>query len=210
MLIVGLTGGIASGKSTVDRMFEDAGIPVICSDELAHQVVEPGSPALEQIREVFGEDVLNEDGSLDRAAMGTVVFHDEIKRKALESIIHPRVAEERDKLVRHFEGQGYEIMVVDVPLMYEAGWDKDSDHIIVVYTPRSVQLQRLMERDSMSREDAYSRIEAQASMEEKRKKADFLIENTGDPAYTRAQVADLIQHLEVLAEEMKTRKAVNR
>ena len=109
MLVVGLTGGIASGKSTVSRMFEQAGIPVICADELAREVVRPGSQGLAEIRRIFGDDVLDEEGKLDREAMARLVFQDRSKRKILESIIHPRVAEEQNKRLRTLEVKGIQL-----------------------------------------------------------------------------------------------------
>lgn len=193
MLVVGLTGGIASGKSTVSRMIQDAGVPVICLDELARAVVKAGKPALEDIRHTFGESVLGENGELDRAAMGAVVFHDREKRKALESIIHPRVAEEMSKRIEGLEKDGHAVVVVDVPLLYEVHWDRHCDLVVVVYTPREAQAKRLVERDGLSVEDARLRLDAQMPIEQKTLNADFVIDNSGSREQTRARVEEVLK-----------------
>ena len=200
MLIVGLTGGIASGKSTVSRMFGDAGVPVICLDQLAHEVVKPGSPTIDDIRKVFGDEVIDEAGGLDRKAMARVVFNNDIKRKQLESIIHPKVGEEKDRRVRLFKKQGHVMVIVDVPLLYEVGWETGCDLVVVVYTTRAVQEQRLMERDGLSEHEAKLRLDAQMSIEEKRRRADFVIDNTGSMQETHQSFEALINHLTKIAQ----------
>ena len=199
MLVVGLTGGIASGKSTVSRMFADQGIPVICADELARDAVRPGSDALQEIRSTFGEDVLDEHGGLDRAAMARLVFQNAAKRKLLESIIHPRVAEEQQRRLRRLELEGHRIAIIDVPLLYESGWEKAFDLVIVVYVPAEVQEHRLMARDTISREDARSRLDAQMPIEKKKKLADRVVDNTGGMKHTLDQVKSIMEELEALA-----------
>ncbi len=204
MLIVGLTGGIASGKSTVGQMFRDCGIPVICADELAREAVEPGSSGLKEIRRVFGNGVLNAEGHLDRAAMAKIVFQDPDARKLLESIVHPVVAEIKERTLKRLESLGHEIVVVDVPLLYESSWEKNFDFIVVAYVPKDVQEKRLMRRDNMSREEALTRLRAQMNIEEKKRLADRAIDNTGDPEQTRLQVENLLNHLKILAQRKKT------
>lgn len=199
MLVVGLTGGIASGKSTVSRMFADQGIPVICADELARDAVRPGSDALQEIRSTFGEDVLDEHGGLDRAAMARLVFQNAAKRKLLESIIHPRVAEEQQRRLRRLELEGHRIAIIDVPLLYESAWEKAFDLVIVVYVPAEVQEHRLMARDKISREDARSRLDAQMPIEKKKKLADRVVDNTGGMKHTLDQVKSIMEELEALA-----------
>ena len=195
MLVVGLTGGIASGKSTVSRMFREAGIPVICADDLAHEVVKPGSAALDEIRRTFGEEFLDSDGALDRVAMAGLVFQDKDKRRALESIIHPRVGEEREKLLQEFAAQGYKIVIVDVPLLYESGWTDSFDMIVVAYVPPDIQIQRLIARDSLAPEEARSRLDAQMPIDEKKELAERVIDNTGSMEHTREQVTNIIEDL---------------
>ena len=205
MLVVGLTGGIASGKSTVSNLFQQLGVPVICADELAHEAVKAGSPALEEIRREFGDDSIDEEGNLDRAAMARLVFHDPALRKKLESIIHPRVAEGRDSLLEAFSLQGHTVVVVDVPLLYESGWEKEFDLVIVVHVPRSTQEQRLVDRDGMTREEARARLDAQMPIDEKRQRADKIVDNAGSLNGTREQVESILNELRVMAD----RKADN-
>lgn len=203
MLVVGLTGGIASGKSTVSRMFEQAGIPVICSDELAREVVRPGSPGLAEIRRIFGKDVLDDEGGLDREAMARLVFQDRSQRKLLESIIHPKVEEEQNKRLKALESKGHSVVVIDVPLLYEVGWERFVDLVVVVYAPRQVQEERLLNRDGMSSADARSRLDAQMSIDEKRRLADRLVDNGNTLEHTRRQVATIIEELKEAAGSTK-------
>ncbi len=200
MFVVGLTGGIASGKSTVSGVFRDAGIPVICADDLAHEVVKPGSAALDEIQRTFGGEFLDSRGNLDRAAMANLVFQDTYKRKALERIIHPRVAEEQAKILLDLGNQGHKIAIVDVPLLYEAGLEESFDIVLVAYVPADVQIKRLMARDKISEEQARSRLDAQLDIDEKKKLADLVIDNSGSLEHTREQVLNIIEKLSLLAE----------
>ncbi len=200
MLVVGLTGGIASGKSTVSQMFREAGIPVICADELAHEVVKPGSAALDKIRQTFGDEFIDSEGKLDRAAMARLVFDDKSRRKGLESIIHPRVAEEQRKLIREFAAQGHNMVVVDVPLLYESGLEESFDMILVAYVPPEIQVQRLIARDRVSDKEARSRLDAQLPIDKKKRLAGRIFDNTGPVEHTREQVLGIIKELRALAE----------
>ncbi len=200
MLVVGLTGGIASGKSTVSQMFREAGIPVICADELAHEVVKQGSAALDKIRQTFGDEFIDSEGNLDRAAMARLVFDDKSRRKDLESIIHPRVAEEQRKLIGEFAAQGHNIVVVDVPLLYESGLEESFDMILVAYVPPEVQVQRLIARDRVTDKEARSRLDAQLPIDTKKRLAGRIIDNTGPVGHTREQVLGFIKELRALAE----------
>lgn len=199
MLVVGLTGGIASGKSTVSQMFRDAGVPVICADELAREAVKPGSRAFEEIRRVFGDRVIGPDGRLDRAAMAGVVFQDPGRRKTLEGIIHPKVEDERRRSLSVLQRQGHELVVVDVPLLYETGLDRSFDAVIVVYVPQPVQEERLEKRDRMTREAIRSRIDAQMPIDEKKRKAYHVVDNTGTIEETRQQFEKLLDELRNMA-----------
>ncbi len=204
MLVVGLTGGIASGKSTVSRIFQENGVPVVCADDLARRAVEPGSSGLEEIRRAFGIGVFDAQGELDRAAMAKIVFQDKEARKLLESIIHPAVSREKDRILAELESQGHEIVIVDVPLLYESSWQKSFDLVIVAYAPRDVQQQRLIQRDHMSPQEAQARIEAQMDIEEKKRLADNVIDNTGDLEHTRLQVENVLRQLRDLAHTKKS------
>jgi len=184
-------------------MFANLGVPVICADELARDAVKHGSAALEEIRHAFGHEVLAEDGSLDRVAMARLVFQDEARRKLLESIIHPRVAEEQQKRLHRLEREGHRMAIIDVPLLYESGWEKAFDLVIVVYVPRNIQEQRLMERDGISLEDARARLNAQMPIEEKKKLADGVIDNTRGKAHTLDQVKEILVQLKALAQSKR-------
>ncbi|HZG57724.1 dephospho-CoA kinase [Paenibacillus sp.] len=188
---VGLTGGIACGKSTVSRMLAARGAAIVDADLIARDVVRPGQPALAEVRAAFGAEVFAEDGTLDRKRLGAVVFADEASRKRLEGILHPRIREEiARQMLAWNRTEPERLVVVDIPLMYESGLDKRYafEDILVVYVPRRVQLERLMRRDGLSLEEAERRIDAQLSIEKKRELADVVIDNSGDLAETERQV----------------------
>lgn len=186
---IGLTGGIASGKSTVSRLLVERGALLVDADKIAREVVLPGSPVLEQIAVHFGSDMLLEDGSLNRKRLGELVFASETSRKQLESITHPAIRQEIQRQMRQYEQEHPErLVVVDIPLLYESGLSEMFDSIVVVYVPRSVQLQRLMERDGWNEKEADQRLNAQWSMERKRELADIVIDNSRSLEDTIMQV----------------------
>lgn len=188
MRVIGLTGGIASGKSTVSRMLRELGARVIDADAIAREVVEPGRPALTEIVAWLGRDILLDDGSLNRAKLGELVFGDSAARAALESITHPRITAAAKAALSAAERDGCAVAVLDVPLLYEAGWDRYVDEVWVVYVDVATQLSRLMARDSLTDSQAAARVAAQMSLEEKARRADIVIDNSGDPQDTAAQV----------------------
>jgi dephospho-CoA kinase len=204
MLVVGLTGGIASGKSTIAKMFSDRGIPLICADELARKAVEPGSSGLKEIERVFGNQVLDREGRLDREAMAEIVFRDPSARKHLESIIHPFVASEKERIIGELEVTGHTMVLVDVPLLYESGWEKSFDLIIVVYAPRDLQACRLVQRDKLSPDQAQARLAAQMDIEDKKNRADIVIDNTGDLEHTCQQVTAVLKRLETVVTDRES------
>ena len=188
-----LTGGIASGKSAVADRLAERGAIIIDSDVLARQVVAPGTPGLDAIAERFGTGVLRPDGSLDRPALGRIVFADPSARRDLEAITHPLIRERADAL-RAGAPEG--AVVIDViPLLVEAGLADQFDEIIVVDAPDDVRLARLTRRDSFSREEARARLAAQAARAERLAVADHIVENTGTMAELAASVDDLWGHL---------------
>ncbi len=196
MLKVGLTGSIAVGKSHVLGMLKELGCHVIDADQIARDVVAPGTPGLKLVVEEFGEIVLNKDGALDRQKLGEIVFGDEEKRKKLNSILHPIIIAVQDEMIRELEAKDPNgIVIIDAALMIESGGYKRLDRLIVVYCEPEIQLQRLMKRDGLSREAALSRIASQMGQQEKIKYADFLIDTSGDFAGTRAQVKTLFDQL---------------
>ena len=191
MIVVGLTGGISTGKTLVAGMLRDEGIPVFDADQTARDVVQPEKPAWKDIVAEFGEGVLAKDRTLDRAKLGAIVFSDTEKRKKLESFTHPRIREQIANDILGVAMKGGNLAVVDAALMIETGWSKDFFGVIVVDVPESVQLARLKARDKVSEEDAKKRIAAQMPLAEKRTHATWIIDNRGTQDETRAQVKAL-------------------
>ncbi|MCW2808386.1 MAG: coaE [Marmoricola sp.] len=186
---VGLTGGVASGKSTVAAALADLGAVIIDADALAREVVAKGTPGLDEVVAEFGEDLLGSDGELDRPAMGRLVFNDASARKRLEAIVHPLVFE---RIVALEDRAAEDAVVVhDIPLLAESGRADTFDAVIVVDAPPEVQLERMLTDRGWTREDAASRIAAQATREERRAIATHVIENTGTREDLRARVAEV-------------------
>ncbi len=198
-LILGVTGGIATGKTTVVRMLEELGAPVIDFDLLAREVVEPGKPAWKDIVAYFGERILQKDGSLDREKLSAIVFQDAEKRKKLESFTHPRIYEASVKRVNKIVEKDPDAVVqLDIPLLIEKNLEYMVHKILVVYVPRDKQVERLVERDGISREGAVDRLRAQLPIDEKLSKADFVIYNDKSLEETRRQVEGLWRTLKDL------------
>lgn len=186
---IGLTGGIASGKSTVSRLLVERGALLVDADRIAREIVLPGSPALDQIADRFGADMLLPDGSLDRKRLGNVVFSDAAARKALEEITHPAIRQEMMTQMRRLEEEHPQsLVVVDVPLLYESGLTDRFEEIVVVYVPQAIQLERLMRRDGLSEAEASERLLSQWDIEMKRERADYVIDNSNGIEETRQQV----------------------
>src|SRR5262245_52042310 len=185
---VGLTGGIASGKSTVAALFADRGVPVIDTDEIAREVVAPGQPALAEVVKMFGSGVLAADGTLDRSAMRTLVFSDPDKRRRLEALLHPRILEEMENRAA---GAGGPYQILQIPLLVETGLISRVDRVLVVDADESVQLERLRVRDGTAARAARQMIGAQARREARLANADDVIVNNGDRSTLDAQVARL-------------------
>lgn len=194
--VIGLTGGIATGKSTASRFFAEAGVPVVDADQLARQVVEPGQPAWEGIRREFGDAVLQSDGALDREALAEIVFRDPDARKRLNAIVHPRVAEEAARQVKRLLAADPEgIVVYDVPLLFETGSENRFELVAVVYAPRSEQIRRLRKRDGLTAEAAERRLDSQIDIEEKARRAQVVLDNRGSQEQLQAQVLELIRNV---------------
>ena len=204
MLIVGLTGGIATGKSSIAAMFERRGAHVIDFDVLARVVVEPGKPAWNDIVDFFGSSVLNEDRTLNRAKVGDIVFADKGKRRALEGFIYPRISEEYARLLGEInDGDPDAIVLADVPLLIETGMKGLFEKIIVVYAPREQQMERLIHRDGLDREAAMRRLEAQMPIEDKLKHADYVVRNSGSLEEAEIEVDGIYKSLLELRNERK-------
>ncbi|MBP8820072.1 MAG: dephospho-CoA kinase [Syntrophomonadaceae bacterium] len=186
MKIIGLTGGIASGKSIVVSVFRELGAIILDADQIARLVVLPHQPAWEDIVEFFGPQVVNEDESLDRAKIGEIVYNNPDSLKELNRITHPRIMQYyKDEMRRIKLEQPDAIVILEVPLLYETNMDKLCQQVVVVCVDRETQIKRLMERDKMSYEDAVRRINAQMPMDEKVRRADFVIDNRGSMEETK-------------------------
>ena len=200
MLKVGLTGSIAVGKSFVLGVLAELGCRVLDADRTAREVVEPGTPGLNAVVEAFGGEVLSKDGTLDRSRLGAIVFSEPEKRQRLNSILHPFIiTAQNDQLRRWQEEDPKVIAVIDAALMIESGSYRRFDKLIVVHCRPEVQVQRLMSRDAVSREEAGQRIEAQMSQEEKKSYADFLIDTSEGFESARRQTETVFRQLKDLA-----------
>lgn len=188
--VLGLTGGIGSGKSLVASMLSALGADLIDADQVARKVVEPGQPALAEIVAAFGPQMLQPDGRLDRARLGAVVFADAAARQKLDAITHPRI---REWMQREVEARADRpgLLILDIPLLYESGREGTVEKVIVVWVDRATQLQRLITRDGLTAEQAEQRLAAQLPLDEKRSRADEVIDNSGTPEQTRRQVEAL-------------------
>ena len=196
MLLIGLTGNIASGKSTVARLLSERGATIIDADVLARRVVEPGMPAFDEIVRRWGQEVVAPDGSLDRDALRRLVFSHHEQLEELNTIVHPEVAAYRDRLVDEARQRGDRLVVQDIPLLFERGLVDQFDRIILVDAPRPVRLERLMRERRLSETDAMDMITAQMPAELKRARADYLIENIGTVRELEERVSEVWQSLE--------------
>ena len=198
MRVFGITGGIATGKSTVSRMITELGFTVIDADEIAHQVMEPCQEAYKKVVAHFGEGILLENQEIDRKKLGSIVFHDEGKRQLLNSLVHPSVRKEMARQQKEAEDRGERAVFLDIPLLYENGLERFVEKVIVVYTDEKTQLERLMKRNQLREEDALARIHSQMPIEEKKKRADEVIDNRGSREETRRQVIKILQKYDLI------------
>lgn len=195
MRVIGLTGGIASGKSTVSAILRNEGAYIIDTDKIAHDITLPNQPAWHEIIEHFGKGILLSDGTVDRRKLGQIVFNDAKKRASLEKITHPKI---KSKVISEIEAarlRAHSLVVLDVPLMFEVGWNDMADEIWVVYVDEQIQLSRLMARNNLSRQDALDRIAAQLSLTDKIRLADVVINNNGSIESTQAQVIEALHQV---------------
>lgn len=196
MFRVALTGGIASGKTTIAEMFSDLGVPVIDTDRIARDVVEPGQPALAEVAAAFGPEVIGADGRLDRARMRETVFADANSRRRLEAILHPAIRAEMERQSAIAMGP-YQLLVI--PLLAEGGRTDHVDRVLLVDVPEALQIERLMRRDGATEAQARAALAAQASRAERQAIADDRLENTGQPGDMRAEVQRLHEKYVTLA-----------
>lgn len=200
MILVGLTGGLATGKSTVARMFQDCEAMLIDADLLARLVVEPNKPAWREIVKAFGKQILRPDRTLDRAALATIVFQNRTKLRQLGAIIHPRVAREQARLTREIaKKHPHAVILYDAPVLIEAGAHKRMDRVIVVTADRETQIARLRHRNHLTRTEAVLRIRTQMPLARKIKLADYVVNGTLPPEQLRREVAQIYTELRRIA-----------
>ncbi len=206
MLKVAITGGVGSGKSTVARMFKELGAVVLDADEAARAVVAPGQPAWEELRRAFGPEFFRSDGSLDRARMAHLVFNDPEARRRLNRIVHPEVAREMARSLADLEGRGVPLVLVEVPLLFECRLEGAYDRVIVVYVPPEVQVERSKKRDRRGKQEIAGILAAQWPLEEKRRRADYVVDNRGSFKDTRRQVSQIWRKLKKILLTSRAKK----
>lgn len=196
-VVVGLTGSISTGKSTVSKIFKEQGYPVVDADIGAREVVQPGTDGLNQIKETFGKQVILDDGTLNRAALGEIIFNNEKQRELLNGILSEHIRQWVVSKKDDYLKQKPAILVLDIPLLFESGYEKEVDQIMVVATSEEVQIERLMERDGISREEALKKINSQMSISKKIDLGNSIIDNNGTLSDTKKQVLEWINKLNV-------------
>lgn len=197
-VVIGLTGGIASGKSTVSKMFQGFHIPVIDADIIAREVVEPGKEAYNDIVKAFGKEVLEENGELNRPKLGSIVFHNEDKRLLLNNIVHPAVRKEMNAQKDRYIRENAQAVVLDIPLLFESKLTSLVDQILLVYVDNEMQMKRLMERNHFTEEEAKARITSQMPLQEKIALADKVINNNGTIEETKAQLSNILMEWNII------------
>src|SRR5574337_64838 len=195
MVVVGLTGGIGSGKSTVAAMFRRLGATVIDADQVAHELVEPDRPLFEAVVLAFGREVVGADGRIDRRRLGAIVFADPTARKRLEELLHPAIIEECERRIRQAEVSGTAVCLIDAALLIESGWHARFDAAILVEASEALRLDRLVRSRGLSQDDAMLRIRSQMPQAEKRRHAGYVIENEGPLEETERQVQAVWEQL---------------
>jgi dephospho-CoA kinase len=193
--LVGLTGGIASGKSTVAKILESLGAAIVNADALSREVVEPGREAWQEIVVAFGAEVLQPDQGLDRQKLRTIIFNNPAARRKIESIIHPRVRALAEQRIREHTATGFDVVVYEVPLLFEGNLHEWLRPVILVACDVDTQLQRLQQRDGLDRAQAQKHIDAQMSLTEKRRLADYVIENNGSLDELKRQVEAVLEKI---------------
>ena len=204
MFKIGLTGGIASGKSTVLTYFKDKGIPYIDADIVAREVVEPGTEGLQAIVDTFGSNVLHDDGTLNREALGSIVFHNEEKRQLLNGCLKTHIRNRILELTSQYESVNTPSLIYDIPLLIEGEWYTMMDEVWLVYVNETTQIDRLMSRNGYTKKDALARINSQMRLDDKRSYADIIIDNNGTPCDLLARLNSIWEeHIEPILRESK-------
>jgi len=196
LIIAGLTGGIATGKSTVSSILREAGAIIIDADAIARDAVKKNLPAWHEIVRIFGKDILLPDGEIDRTRLGDIIFRNTSKKEILNKIVHPHVIQKVAKMIEVIGKESSDsVVILDVPLLIEAGMDTGLEDVILVYTPDWIQIERLIERDGISDEDAILRVRSQMPIEDKRKVASVMIDNSGTLQATRERALEVLNYL---------------
>ncbi len=196
MIHAGLTGGIATGKTTVSGIFRQAGAFIIDADDIAHRSIRKGMPAWREIVSHFGPAILRSDDEINRPLLGSIIFKEEKKKQVLDRIVHPQVRREIARQLAPIEkNHPRAVIILDIPLLIEVGWHRDVQEVILVYAPEAIQLTRMMSRDNLSYEDALARIRAQMPIEEKKRHASVIIDNSGDLENTREKTLVVYDYL---------------
>lgn len=196
MILAGLTGGIASGKTTVSRILKQAGANIVDADAIAHTVVRKGLPAWEKIVAHFGKKILLPNGEINRPCLADIVFNSPDQKEILNRIVHPFVFEETDRQIREIRRENpLSVIIQDIPLLIESGMHRNLSEIILVYTPEHLQLQRLMSRNGFSENEAMLRIRSQMPIEDKKRFATMIVDNSRDMEDTRQQTLDVYKKL---------------
>ena len=196
--VIGVTGGIASGKSTISTMIKELGFTVVDADLAARAVVEPGEPAYNEVVATFGKEILHEDGSINRGLLGKIIFHDKEKRLQLNAIVHPAIRAYTQRQKEEAFARGEHVVFMDVPLLFEGKLTNTVDVSLLVYVDDEIQLQRLMERNGLAKEEALARIHSQMPLAEKRALADEIINNNGTIEESRQQLMKILQKWNVV------------
>jgi dephospho-CoA kinase len=201
MRYFGLTGGVASGKSTVARMFEELGVKIIDADRIGHELLRAPHPAYQEVVRCFGKEILDSSGEVDRRRLGAAVFGDDAELRKLNAILHPRIIERVEEQAQQYHAEDpHAVILVDAALIYEAGIGGRFSRMIVAWCRPEQQIERLMQKAGLKREEAKRRIKAQIPAEEKRRRGDYVIDCSGDLQSTRTQVIALYPELKRLAE----------
>jgi len=197
MKIIGLTGGIATGKSTVAKMFSEAKIPLIDTDLIAKELLNKNLNGYQEVVEYFTEDILYNNKEINRKKLARIIYTNSKKREKLNSILHPKVKDTVLSEISRYNNLNYEIVVVDVPLLYESGFDSIVDDVIVVFTTKQLQMERLIDRDQITTEYAKLKIDAQTDIEEKVGRATYVIDNSSSILETKKQFNKILKEIEV-------------
>ena len=209
MLIVGLTGGVASGKTTVSEVLREEGATLIDADQIARELVQPQTPAWQEVVRSFGNEILNRDGSIDRQKLASLIFSNSRQRNRLNRILHPRIKEEIGRRLKDIQQKDPDaIVVIDIPLLIETGGHRETDKVIVVVCTEAQQIERLRKRNQLSKEQAQAMLSSQMPLEEKTTLADYVICSEGSLEETRQKARNVFQELKRTALQQKGHKAL--